>query len=407
LRANQRHQRPREALAERSEARNERACERINGISVRAKRWPSEARPAMSEIVLRDMLKTYPGGRQPATDHVDLTVADGEFVVLVGPSGCGKTTLLRMVAGLEAPDRGTITIGGEDVTTWPARRRQVSMVFQSYAIFPHLRVRHNIGFGLAMRKVARPEIDRRVRQAAELLELGDLLDRFPAQLSGGQRQRVAVARAIVVDTTVLLMDEPLSNLDALLRLQFRAELKKIVRQIGTTTLYVTHDQAEALSLGDRIAVMRAGQIVQIGPPMEVYDRPAERFVGGFLGSPPMNFLAAHLEDGTLAVGEQALPAPPELASFGGREVLVGIRAENISVDGQAGDGALRATVEVVEPTGAAVLLTVRLDGHVVKVLAPAGFQAEPDLPVWLRLAPAALRFYDPETALALEPVGGR
>jgi multiple sugar transport system ATP-binding protein len=259
-----------------------------------------------------------------------------------------------------------------------------------------------------MRKVPRADIDRRVRQAAEMLELGDLLDRYPAQLSGGQRQRVAVARAIVVDTTVLLMDEPLSNLDALLRLQFRAELKKIVRQIGTTTLYVTHDQAEAMSLGDRIAVMRGGRIAQIGPPMEVYDRPSERFVGGFLGSPPMNFLPAQVRrTGELVVGEQVLPGPPELASFADREVLVGIRAENIAVAREAGDGAVRAAVDVVEPTGAAVLLTVRLDdragegSHQVKVQAPAGFQAEPGSPVWLDLQPAALRFYDPETALAL------
>jgi multiple sugar transport system ATP-binding protein len=355
----------------------------------------------MSEIVIRDLLKTYPGGKAPAADHVDLTVADGEFVVLVGPSGCGKTTLLRMVAGLETPDGGRITIAGRDVTDLPPRQRQLSMVFQSYAIFPHLRVRQNIGFGLAMRKVPRAEIDRRVREAAELLELGDLLDRYPGQLSGGQRQRVAVARAIVVDTTVLLMDEPLSNLDALLRLQFRAELKKIVRQIGTTTLYVTHDQAEAMSLGDRIAVMRGGRIAQIGPPMEVYDRPGERFVGGFLGSPPMNFLPARVRgDGGLLVGEQALPGPPELAGFADREVLIGIRAENIEV-GSAGDAAIRATVEVVEPTGAAVLVTARLDGHPVKVQAPAGFSAEPDSAVWLTLQPAALRFYDPETALAL------
>jgi multiple sugar transport system ATP-binding protein len=356
----------------------------------------------MSKIRLHGLVKTYPGSDRPATDHIDLEVADGEFVVLVGPSGCGKTTLLRMVAGLESPDAGSVGIGGTDVTYLPPRKRHVSMVFQSYAIFPHLRVRQNIGFGLAMRKVPRNEIDQLVRQAAKLLKLEELLDRYPAQLSGGQRQRVAVARAIVVDTTVLLMDEPLSNLDALLRLEFRAELKKIVRQIGTTTLYVTHDQAEAMSLGDRIAVMRDGRIAQIGPPMEVYDRPSERFVGGFLGSPPMNFLPATVRDGMLGVGEQALPAPPELATLDGQEVLVGIRAENITVHDQTGDGALRATVEVVEPTGAAVLLTVRLDGHAVKVLAPAGFRAEPDRQVWLRLAPAALRFYDQETGLVLD-----
>jgi multiple sugar transport system ATP-binding protein len=356
----------------------------------------------MSEIVIRGLVKTYPGGKEPATDHIDLDVADGEFVVLLGPSGCGKTTLLRMVAGLETPDQGTVSIGDRDVTDLPARRRRVSMVFQSYAIFPHMRVRQNIGFGLAMRRVPRAEIDRRVREAAELLQLDELLDRYPGQLSGGQRQRVAVARAIVVDAGVLLMDEPLSNLDALLRLQFRAELKRIVRQIGTTTLYVTHDQAEAMSLADRVAVMRAGRIVQVGSPMHVYDLPAERFVGGFIGSPPMNFLPATVnQDGQLTIAEQALAGPAQLTGFAGQEVLVGVRAENIAIAPTADDGAVRATVEVVEPTGAAVLLTVRLGDHQLKVQAQAGFRTEPDDAVWLRIPPSSLRFFDPHTALAL------
>ena len=363
----------------------------------------------MSEIQVRGLVKTYRGASRPATDHVDLTVADGELVVLVGPSGCGKTTLLRMVAGLETPDQGTILIGGRDVTDLPARHRQVSMVFQSYAIFPHLRVRQNIGFGLAMRKVPREEIDRRVREAAELLELTEYLDRYPAQLSGGQRQRVAVARAIVVDARVLLMDEPLSNLDALLRLQFRAELKRIVRQVGATTLYVTHDQAEAMSLGDRVAVMREGRIAQIGPPLAVYDRPAERFVGGFLGAPPMNFLpdVVEVDDGavTLRVGQEALPGPAELATYSGQSVLVGVRAENVEVFTSGAEGRVAASVEVVEPTGAAVLLTVRVAGHLVKAQAPVGFPVEPDDRVWLRCPQPALRFFDPTTGLALTPTG--
>jgi len=360
----------------------------------------------VADIVIRDLVKTYPGGKTPATDNISLTVADGEFLVLVGPSGCGKTTLLRMVAGLETPDSGTVAIGGRDVTWLPPRERQVSMVFQSYAIFPHMKVRQNIAFGLRMRKVPPDEIERRVRQAAEVLELVDYLDRYPAQLSGGQRQRVAVARAIVVDTGVLLMDEPLSNLDALLRLQFRAELKKIVRQIGTTTLYVTHDQAEAMSLGDRIAVMRSGRIVQVGPPLQVYDRPAERFVGGFLGTPPMNFFTAVVAETsggtTLRVGEQVLAAPRAIGAFDGRPVLVGVRAENVDVSTSAGDGRIRARVEVVEPTGSSLLLTVRLAEHELKVQAPPGFKVEPDDTVWLRCAPEALRFYDPESTVALE-----
>jgi multiple sugar transport system ATP-binding protein len=363
----------------------------------------------MADIEIRDLVKVYPGAGERATDTVSLTVADGEFVVLVGPSGCGKTTLLRMVAGLETPDSGDIAIGGRDVTDLPARRRNVSMVFQSYAIFPHMKVRRNIGFGLAMRGTPKDEIDRRVTRAAEVLELGDYLDRYPAQLSGGQRQRVAVARAIVVDAEVLLMDEPLSNLDALLRLQFRAELKRIVGRLGTTTLYVTHDQAEAMSLGDRVAVMRSGRIAQIGPPVDVYDRPSERFVGGFLGAPPMNFLPAVPESGAdggaggvrLRIGEQTLPGPTELSTFDGRAILVGVRAENIEVATSATEGWLTATVEVVEPTGAAVLLTVRLAGHELKVQAPASFRTEPDRPVWLNCAPGSLRYYDPDSGLAL------
>ena len=355
----------------------------------------------MSAVVVRNLVKTYSGGDRAATDDVSLEVADGEFLVLVGPSGCGKTTLLRMVAGLETPDSGTVSIGGRDVTDLPARQRGLSMVFQSYAIFPHMRVRQNIGFGLTMRKVPRDEVDRRVKRAAELLHLEEYLDRYPAQLSGGQRQRVAVARAIVVDAAVLLMDEPLSNLDALLRLQFRAELKRIVSQLGTTTLYVTHDQAEAMSLGDRVAVMREGKVTQLGTPLEVYDRPANQFVGGFLGSPPMNFLTARVHDGTLAVGDVALPAPDHLSTWDGRDVVVGVRAENIQVATDPAEGWVPAKVEVVEPTGAALLLTVRLAGEQLKVQAPATFPAQPDAGVHLRATPSALRFYDPSTGIAL------
>ncbi|MET7401859.1 ABC transporter ATP-binding protein [Dactylosporangium sp. NPDC005572] len=359
----------------------------------------------MADIVIDHLVKTYPGATTRATDDVSLTVADGEFLVLVGPSGCGKTTLLRMVAGLEAPDGGTIAIAGRDVTDLPARERRLSMVFQSYAIFPHLRVRQNIGFGLTMRKVPKDEVDRRVREAAAVLELTDYLDRYPAQLSGGQRQRVAVARAIVVDAGVLLMDEPLSNLDALLRLQFRAELKRIVRRVGATTLYVTHDQAEAMSLGDRVAVMRSGRIAQLGPPIEVYDHPSERFVGGFLGAPPMNFVPATVRVNgagpSLHIGEQVLPAPEHLDPYRDRAVLLGVRAENLEVATVQQPGWLTARVEVVEPTGASVLLTVRLGEHEVKVQAPPTFRVEPDSAVWLRPPVQSLRFYDAETGLVL------
>ena len=360
----------------------------------------------MAEIALRNLVKTYPGTTTRATDDISLDVRDGEFLVLVGPSGCGKTTLLRMIAGLEAPDSGTVHIGGRDVTDLPARERNLSMVFQSYAIFPHLRVRQNIAFGLTMRKVPKPEIDRRVAEAAELLHLTEFLDRYPAQLSGGQRQRVAVARAIVVDAGVLLMDEPLSNLDALLRMEFRTELKRIVGQLGTTTIYVTHDQAEALSLGDRVAVLRQGRVAQVGPPLEVYDAPADQFVGGFLGAPPMNFLSATVErvDGrpVLRVGRQVTRAPAALGSYSEPEVTVGIRAENIEVHDADGPDRLAARVEVVEPTGAAILLTVDLDGRPLKVQTPPTLKIGPGSPVWLAIDPGRMRFYHPRTTLALD-----
>ncbi|MEN3308489.1 MAG: multiple sugar transport system ATP-binding protein [Micromonosporaceae bacterium] len=288
----------------------------------------------MAEIRLRNLVKVYPGQQNPATDNVSLDVADGEFLVLLGPSGCGKTTLLRMVAGLELPTEGQVVIGNRDVTYLPPRDRRLSMVFQSYAVFPHKRVRDNIGFGLAMRHVPGDQIRAKVAWAADLLRLTDYLDRYPSQLSGGQRQRVAVARAIVVDADVLLMDEPLSNLDALLRLSFRAELKKLVGELGTTTLYVTHDQTEAMTLGDRVAVMRGGHLQQVGPPKELYNDPVNLFVAGFIGSPAMNFVSARIEDGKLRLPFGDVPIEgrlkERLAESNGshRDVIAGVRPEH-------------------------------------------------------------------------------
>ena len=362
----------------------------------------------MADIHISHLVKVYPGTTEPATDDVSLDIHDGEFMVLLGPSGCGKTTLLRMVAGLELPDSGSVAIGGRDITYLPPQSRNLSMVFQSYAVFPHRRVRDNIAFGLVMNKTPRAELKKKVDRAADILRLEPYLDRYPAQLSGGQRQRVAVARAIVMDSDVLLMDEPLSNLDALLRLDFRAELKKIVQDIGTTTVYVTHDQVEALSLSDRVAVMRKGEIVQLGDPIDVYDDPVDTFVGGFLGSPPMNFLDAEATaDGNLRVGEQQIRGPEHLRSADGRgttqgQVSLGVRAENIEVlrDDRPAD-ALRATVQVVEPLGAATLLTIDVDGQVLKAQTPPTVRSEPHQEVWLRVAPEAMRIYDKETGLAL------
>lgn len=351
----------------------------------------------MAEIAIRNISKTYGRGHAPAVKDVDLTIGDGEFMVLLGPSGCGKTTLLRLLAGLERPDQGSVRIGEKDVTDLPPRKREIAMVFQSYAIFPHMKVFDNISFGLRMRHASKAEIQGRVRRAAELVELGDFLTRYPSQLSGGQRQRVAVARAIAIDPAVLLMDEPLSNLDALLRLQFRADLKKLVGDLSATTIYVTHDQIEALSLGNRIAVMRLGEIVQCDTPGRVYDVPENTFVGGFIGNPPMNFLhaKARREDGrvTIAFGHDILDAPPGLEVLDGQEMQVGIRAENIDVWNEQKTGALCARIDVVEPLGADVLLTADLDSQPLKLLVRADFPVASGQNIALRLQPDKLRWF--------------
>ena len=352
----------------------------------------------MAEIALERITKTYTGSKVPAVNDISLVVEDREFMVLLGPSGCGKTTLLRMIAGLEYPDAGRVIIGGRDVTDLPPRKREIAMVFQSYAVFPHLTVFENIAFGLRMRRRPVDEVKRRVEEAAALLQLDPFLGRYPAQLSGGQRQRVAVARAIVMEPSVLLMDEPLSNLDALLRLQFRAELKKLVRDVQTTTVYVTHDQVEALSLGDTIAVMREARIVQVADPMVVYDRPATEFVGSFIGSPPMNFLRGSVkrEDGQarVAIGGQGLVAPPGLADAVDGDVLVGIRAENMQASDEAGStpGALAAETLVVEPLGSHLLITATVEGQQLKVVTRTDFPASPGQPIWLRPEPDKVRW---------------
>ncbi len=367
----------------------------------------------MAEIQLRGVTKIFDKSVR-AVDDVNLTIEDQEFMVLLGPSGCGKTTIMRMIAGLEYPEAGRVVIGNRDVTDLPPRKRDIAMVFQSYAVFPHLKVFDNIGFGLKMQKASKAEIRQRVEEAAGLVELTPYLDRYSAQLSGGQRQRVAVARAIVMRPSVLLMDEPLSNLDALLRLNFRAELKRLVAELNTTTIYVTHDQVEAMSLGDRIAVMRQGRIIQCGTPMEVYEHPATEFVGGFLGSPPMNFLRGTLaREGAdpvhVTIGGHHLPAPPALASRLNQEVLVGIRAENIEAAPAAersGDAGLVARTVVVEPLGSHVLVTARVGDQLVKVMAgiDAPIRAEDDL--WLQPAAPKLRWFDPASGQEIARASG-
>ena len=390
----------------------------------------------MADIVVRGVTRSFDRGRVTAVDDVDLTVADGEFFVLLGPSGCGKTTLLRMIAGLDFADGGTVTIGGRDVTTLPPRQRDLAMVFQNYAVFPHLTVFQNIAFGLRMKRTDAATIDERVRWAADMVELSGLLERRPGQLSGGQRQRVAVARAIAAGPSVLLMDEPLSNLDALLRLKFRSDLKRIVHELKTTTIYVTHDQVEALSLADRMAVMRDGRIVQCDAPLRVYEHPASTFVGGFIGNPPMNFLPATVEteDGQPVgrVGEHAFPISespvsespvsestvsestvpestvPEstgredLGGLAGRRLLAGIRGENVIATAERVPGAVPGRVRVVEPLGSHVLVTVTIEGTELKVLAPSDFAADEDAELWLRPVPEKVRWFDPDSKLEVQ-----
>ena len=324
----------------------------------------------MATIALEHVGKVYDDGTRAVTD-LNIEVNDGEFLVLVGPSGCGKTTALRMVAGLETITEGELRIGERVVNTVPPRDRDVAMVFQSYALYPHLSVRENIAFGLRLRKMPKGERDKRVEAAAKTLGLSEYLDRKPRNLSGGQRQRVAMGRAIVRQPQAFLMDEPLSNLDAKLRVQMRAEIAKIQRDLGVTTIYVTHDQVEAMTMGDRVAVMRKGELQQVASPQELYDRPLNLFVGGFIGSPAMNVLEAKLqrEDGSLAavlgeqkirLGDETLQARPALRGYEGRQVILGIRPEDLEDANLARDipaeQRLRGHVELREALGSEIMV---------------------------------------------------
>jgi multiple sugar transport system ATP-binding protein len=312
----------------------------------------------MAEVVFESASRIYPGTKQPAVDRLNLTIPDGEFLVLVGPSGCGKSTTLRMLAGLEPIDGGSVYIGTTDVTMLPPRERDIAMVFQSYALYPHMTVGENIGFHLKVKRVPKDEIKKRVAEAARLLDLDDYLDRKPAKLSGGQRQRVAMGRAIVRQPQVFLMDEPLSNLDAKLRVQTRTQIAALQRRLGVTTVYVTHDQVEAMTMGDRVAVLRDGLLQQCATPRELFTRPVNTFVGGFIGSPAMNMLPCVVDDEMATFGSLALPlTPAQRAALTTDKVTIGVRPEALHVgrDG-AGANGVEVSILTVEELGSDAFL---------------------------------------------------
>jgi len=372
----------------------------------------------MAQVLLDHVTKRFADG-VVALDDLSLEIADGEFLILVGPSGCGKTTALRLVAGLERPSSGTITIGDRVVNDVTPRDRDIAMVFQNYALYPHMTAYQNLAFGLKERKTPKPEIERRVREASAILGLDELLKRRPAQLSGGQRQRVAMGRALVREPAAFLLDEPLSNLDAKLRVQMRAELKRIHQRLGITTIYVTHDQVEAMTLGDRIVVMSNGRVQQIGAPQDVYRSPENLFVAGFIGSPPMNLLRGKSTDGSLVVGDLSLPWSASTPA----EVAVGMRPEDLAPANGSGPS-LAFTVDVVEPLGSEVVVHGTVPGTAVEsgaeeegaeipipvsgarapltaIFDPAD-EPRPGDTVNLAVSPARLHLFDLRTGLAID-----
>jgi multiple sugar transport system ATP-binding protein len=366
----------------------------------------------MAEVTLRKVVKAYEGGVQ-AVKGIDLDIADHEFVVLVGPSGCGKSTTLRMIAGLEEITAGEISIGGRVVNDIPPRDRDIAMVFQNYALYPHMTVFDNMAFGLLLRKFPKSEIKARVDEAARILDIGELLARKPKALSGGQRQRVAMGRAIVRNPKVFLFDEPLSNLDAKLRVQMRTEIKKVHQTVRTTTVYVTHDQVEAMTLADRVVVMNGGVIEQVGPPQELYHHPATRFVAGFIGSPAMNFIPARLQNGAGALrvhlpGDIVLPVPPDrtarYGAWAGKEVVFGIRPEHLTESrnlDRPNVAPLSATPEVTEPMGMETLVHFRMAGAEICARVDPSAPAEPGRPLPMAMDLNHMHLLDPASGRVL------
>jgi multiple sugar transport system ATP-binding protein len=353
----------------------------------------------MAVVELKGLTKRYPGGAETAVDEVTLRIEHGEFFVLLGPSGCGKSTTLRMIAGLETITAGELLIDGRVVNRVAAKDRDIAMVFQSYALYPHMSVAQNLAFGLLRRSVPRAEIERRVAEVADKLELTPYLARRPHALSGGQRQRVALGRALVREPAVFLFDEPLSNLDAALRVSTRTELIRLHRELGATMIYVTHDQIEAMTMGTRICIMSRGRVAQIGRPMEVYAEPADMFVASFLGSPPMNLLPATGIAGGLKVGERVL----RLAGVPAGPVMLGVRPEDLRLVPAETAMTLPAEVEAVEPLGAETLLVLRVAGLARELTLRGGrkLEARPGERVAVAPDPAAVRLFDPDSGRVL------
>jgi multiple sugar transport system ATP-binding protein len=352
----------------------------------------------MAQVQVRNIRKAF--GTVEIIHGVDIEIADGEFVVLVGPSGCGKSTLLRMIAGLEGITSGTISIGGRVVNALPPSERDIAMVFQNYALYPHMKVKDNMAFALRLRKMDRREVDERVGQAAEILGLKPLLERYPRQLSGGQRQRVAMGRAIVRHPQVFLFDEPLSNLDAKLRVQMRTEIKELHQRLKTTTVYVTHDQVEAMTMADKIVVLQDGQVEQVGAPLELFDRPANTFVAGFIGSPSMNLLPGAVAGGdgpAVEVNGARLAVAGGAAVEPGQPVLFGIRPEHLEL---ASEG-FPARIAVVEPTGSETLVFLRFGDSDIVALFRERHDFKPGDTVHLRPRGEQVHLFQPETGARL------
>jgi multiple sugar transport system ATP-binding protein len=355
----------------------------------------------MAAVELRNVVKSY-DGKTNVIHGIDLDIEPGEFVVFVGPSGCGKSTLLRMIAGLEPISGGEVRIGGEVVNDKPPRARDIAMVFQDYALYPHKTLYENMAFGLRLRKTPEDEIKRRVMDAARLLHIEHMLDRRPAALSGGQRQRVAIGRAIVRQPKVFLFDEPLSNLDAQLRHEMRTEIKRLHQRLGTTMIYVTHDQVEAMTLASRIAVLSAGHKMQYDTPDGIYNRPAALFVAGLTGAPPMNLIDATVADGHADVGGGVrVPLAPALARQGGGVRKLGVRPESLRLAREPGDIVLPASVSLLEPLGAETLVTLKLGAAEVVARLSPGFREAPGTPLALHVSPAQLHLFDAQTGAAL------